>query len=212
MATRGLYLLLKRALDFIVSAVLLVLLSPLMLVIALAVRLTMGSPVLFRQERPGIHAEPFTLLKFRTMRDADCSGIEAVCTDEERTTPLGRFLRTTSLDELPELLNILRGDMSIVGPRPMLMEYVPLFNEHQYRRHEVRPGLTGLAQVSGRNALSWEDRFELDVRYVDSIGFVTDTSILLRTVGVVLSRYGASGTEVAPLEPFRGTGDDRSTR
>ena len=212
MATRGSYLLVKRAFDVIASAVLLVLLSPVMLVIALAIRATMGAPVLFRQERPGIHAEPFTLLKFRTMRHADCCGVDAVCTDEERTTPLGRVLRTTSLDELPELLNILRGDMSFVGPRPMLMEYVPLFNERQARRHEVRPGLTGLAQVSGRNALSWEERFELDVQYVDSVGLATDLSIMLRTVGVVVSRYGASGTPVAPLEPFRGTGNDHSAR
>ena len=212
MATRGSYLLVKRAFDVIASAVLLVLLSPVMLVIALAIRATMGAPVLFRQERPGIHAEPFTLLKFRTMRHADCCGVDAVCTDEERTTPLGRVLRTTSLDELPELLNILRGDMSFVGPRPMLMEYVPLFNERQARRHEVRPGLTGLAQVSGRNALSWEERFELDVQYVDSVGLAIDLSIMLRTVGVVVSRYGASGTPVAPLEPFRGTRDDHSAR
>ena len=210
MATRGSYLLVKRALDVIASAVLLVLLSPVMLVIALAIRATMGAPVLFRQERPGIHAEPFTLLKFRTMRHTDCCGVDAVCTDEERTTPLGRILRTTSLDELPELLNILRGDMSFVGPRPMLMEYVPLFSERQARRHEVRPGLTGLAQVSGRNALSWEERFELDVQYVDSVGLTTDLSIMLRTVGVVVSRYGASGAPVAPLEPFRGTGNDHS--
>lgn len=205
MTARATYLRLKRALDLVLSAALLVVLSPVLLLIALAVRVTMGAPILFRQERPGLHAEPFTLLKFRTMRHADCCGVEAVCTDEERTTGFGRFLRSTSLDELPELLNILRGDMSFVGPRPMLVEYVPLYSAQQARRHEVRPGLTGLAQVSGRNALSWEERFELDVAYVDSVGPLMDLQILLHTVWVVVSRYGASGTAVVPLEPFRGS-------
>ena len=188
----------KRGIDAAVSAVVLAVAAIPMLAIALVVRITMGSPVLFRQERPGLHGRPFALVKFRTMRSGPG-------TDAERLTRLGRFLRSTSLDELPELLNVLRGDMSLVGPRPLLTSYLDLYSPEQARRHEVRPGITGLAQVSGRNAVEWEERFRLDVLYVDTWTIGTDLKILLRTLGSILSRQGISADGHATMPPFTGS-------
>ncbi|HWR97726.1 MAG TPA: sugar transferase, partial [Candidatus Methanoperedens sp.] len=181
----------KRALDVTVAAMALLLLSPLLLAAALAVRLRLGRPVLFRQVRPGRGGRPFVLLKYRTMSDArDGSGV--LLPDAGRLSALGRFLRSTSLDELPELFNVLRGDMSLVGPRPLLTEYLPLYTPEQARRHEVRPGITGWAQVNGRNAISWEERFALDVWYVDNRSLRLDLRILALTVAKVLTREGIS--------------------
>ncbi|MCL2492362.1 MAG: sugar transferase [Coriobacteriia bacterium] len=187
----------KRVLDLLGAATLLLLLWPVLVVIALLVWANMGAPVLFRQERPGKDGKLFTLYKFRTMEEGSAD-------DEQRLTSFGQLLRSTSLDELPELFNILIGDMSFVGPRPLLPEYLPLYSESQARRHEVRPGLTGLAQVNGRNALTWSERFANDVEYVDSRSFDLDMSILLRTVAAVLSREGISSETSATMEPFRG--------
>jgi lipopolysaccharide/colanic/teichoic acid biosynthesis glycosyltransferase len=181
----------KRAFDVVVSSAALVVLAPLIAVVALAVRINLGAPVLFRQQRPGRHGRPFTLLKFRSMRDARDAG-GRVLPDGDRLTPFGRALRRTSLDELPELVNVLRGEMSLVGPRPLLMQYLPRYTPRQARRHEVRPGITGLAQVSGRNALSWEERFELDVWYVDHQSLRLDLAILARTAMKVLVGDGVS--------------------
>jgi len=194
----------KRAFDLAAALVGLVVLSPVLLAVALAVRLGIGSPVLFRQVRPGLLGTPFTMVKFRTMRDAvDASG--AVLPDELRLTRLGRFLRATSLDELPELWNVLRGEMSLVGPRPLLVEYLPLYTAEQARRHEVRPGVTGWAQVNGRNALSWEDKFRLDVWYVDHRTFALDLRILFMTLARVAAREGISQEGRATIDRFRGT-------
>lgn len=188
----------KRALDLVGSSVgLLVAVLP-MAVIAVLIRIRMGAPVLFRQERPGLGGRPFTLVKFRTMR-------AGAGDDDVRLTRLGRFLRTTSLDELPELWNVLVGDMSLVGPRPLLVEYLPRYSARQARRHEVRPGLTGLAQVEGRNLVAWEERFELDVRYVDTRSLALDLRIILRTVSAVLRREGISGEGEATMAPFQGS-------
>jgi sugar transferase EpsL len=196
---------LKRSFDFVVALVALVALLPLLAVIAVLVRWWLGSPVLFVQLRPGLHGRPFRLVKFRTMTDgrrADGSARP----DAERLTPFGRFLRSTSLDELPELYNVLVGDMSLVGPRPLLMEYLPLYDERQRRRHEVRPGITGWAQVNGRNAISWERKFELDVWYVDNKSFWLDLKILWLTLGRVVRREGVSGAGSATAERFTGSG------
>jgi lipopolysaccharide/colanic/teichoic acid biosynthesis glycosyltransferase len=194
----------KRAVDVVVAAVGLVVLALPMAVVAVAVRIGLGRPVLFRQVRPGLQGRPFTLVKFRTMAGTPADG-----TDEERLTALGRFLRASSLDELPELVNILRGEMSLVGPRPLLVSYLPLYTPEQARRHEVRPGLTGLAQVSGRNATTWEDRLALDVWYVDHRSLWLDLRILVRTVGQVVRREGVSQEGEATMAPFTGSvGDD----
>jgi lipopolysaccharide/colanic/teichoic acid biosynthesis glycosyltransferase len=193
----------KRAFDCIVAAIGILLLSPLFVVVGLAVRLTLGSPVFFRQTRPGRDAKAFTLLKFRTMK-VEPPGVEAL-PDGERLTPLGRFLRCASVDELPELINVLRGDMSLVGPRPLLMEYLPLYNPEQARRHEVRPGITGWAQVNGRNGIGWEEKFELDVWYVEHRSFMLDLRILWMTVDGVISARGISHPGHATMERFRGT-------
>jgi lipopolysaccharide/colanic/teichoic acid biosynthesis glycosyltransferase len=178
---------------------------PLMLVVAVAVLLYLGRPVLFTQLRPGQHGRPFRLVKFRTMRPQLPSGTRPL-SDEERLTVFGRLLRGTSLDELPELWNVLAGDMSLVGPRPLLMDYLPLYTPEQARRHAVRPGITGWAQVNGRNALSWEQKFALDVWYVDHWSPRLDLIILLRTVAKVLSRDGISADGEATARPFTGTG------
>ncbi len=188
----------KRALDVTGALVGLLVACIPMAVIAVAVRFTMGPPVLFRQVRPGRHGALFTLVKFRTMRGGDGS-------DAERLTGLGRCLRTTSLDELPELWNVLRGDMSLVGPRPLLVEYLHLYSPRQARRHEVRPGLTGLAQVAGRNLVDWDERFELDVRYVDTQTLGLDLRIIGQTIAAVLRREGISGDGEATMAPFRGS-------
>jgi lipopolysaccharide/colanic/teichoic acid biosynthesis glycosyltransferase len=193
----------KRALDVVGAAVGLVVLSPLLLAIAIAVRVVHGSPVLFRQARPGRFGVPFELCKFRTMTDRRGPDGELL-PDVDRLTRLGRFLRRTSLDELPELLNVLRGDMSLVGPRPLLLEYLPLYSAEQARRHEVRPGITGWAQVNGRNAQTWPDRFRLDVWYVDHASLRLDLEILGRTVTTVLGGEGISETGHATRENFRG--------
>jgi lipopolysaccharide/colanic/teichoic acid biosynthesis glycosyltransferase len=196
---------LKRGVDLVVAALGLVLLAPLLLGISLAVRLTLGAPVLFRQGRPGLHARPFTLLKFRTMREArDGSG--RLLPDAERLTRLGRLLRSCSLDELPQLWNVLRGQMSLVGPRALLLEYVGRYTPHQARRHEVRPGLTGWAQIHGRNEIPWERRFELDVWYVDHRSLWLDAVILWRTIPLVLHRQGISARHAATMPPFLGSG------
>ncbi len=186
---------------------LLVVLSPVLLVVALLVRVKLGSPVLFRQQRPGRDGKLFTIYKFRTMRDArDTAGdVDAVATDAERLTPFGRILRSTSLDELPELWNVLLGEMSFVGPRPLLTEYLDRYNETQARRHEVRPGITGWAQVNGRNAVSWQERFEMDVWYVDHRSFALDARILLddRQDGRA-QREGVSAPDSETMKPFEG--------
>jgi len=193
----------KRLFDLAVSALMLVVLSPVLAVVACLVRWKLGSPVLFRQTRPGKDAEPFVMLKFRTMRDAhDANGVPLP--DDKRLTAFGRFLRSTSLDELPELLNVLKGEMSLVGPRPLLMQYIPLYSPTQMRRHEVAPGVTGWAQVNGRNAISWDDKFKLDVWYVDNRSFWLDLKILAMTADRVLRRSDISAAGEATMQPFAG--------
>jgi lipopolysaccharide/colanic/teichoic acid biosynthesis glycosyltransferase len=197
----------KRALDLVAAGAALLVLAPVILATAAAVRVRMGSPVLFRQQRPGLGGKPFYMMKFRTMLDAvDSAG--APLSDAERLTPFGRFLRSTSLDELPELLNVLRGDMSLVGPRPLLMHYLPLYSPEQARRHEARPGITGWAQVNGRNALSWDEKFALDVWYVDNRTFWLDVKILFLTVARVFRRHGISQEGEATAAAFAGTPRD----
>lgn len=198
----------KRLFDFLVSLVLLVVLSPVMLVVAIGVRLDLGSPVLFRQERPGLRGRPFMLYKFRTMRGAS-SGEFRGNDDAQRLTDFGRKLRATSVDELPELWNVLRGDMSLVGPRPLLMRYLPLYSTEQMRRHDVRPGLTGWAQINGRNALNWDDKFRLDVWYVDHRSLMLDLKILLRTAAAVFGRKGISYESSATMPEFTGSTRER---
>ncbi|MCK6210907.1 sugar transferase [Georgenia sp. EYE_87] len=194
----------KRAIDVGVAAVALAAAAPVMAVVAVLVRRDLGSPVLFRQDRPGRDGEIFTLVKFRSMRDA-AGGPED--DDAARLTPFGEALRATSLDELPTLWNVLRGDMSLVGPRPLRTHYLPLYSPRQARRHEVRPGITGLAQVSGRNALDWGERLELDVRYVETRSLLLDLRILARTVAVVLSRSGTTPEGSAIMPSFTGSAD-----
>jgi sugar transferase EpsL len=197
----------KRLFDLVVSAVALVLLSPVLLVLALLVRWKLGSPVLFTQQRPGLAGRPFRLVKFRTMRDAvDRDG--RALPDEERLTPFGARLRSLSLDELPELWNVLRGDMSLVGPRPLLMQYLDRYTPGQARRHEVRPGLTGWAQVNGRNATSWAERFDMDVWYVDHRSMRLDLQIMWRTVRAVLAKEGVSAEGHATMPEFMGDAPD----
>lgn len=193
----------KRAFDLGLAILALLLLAPVIAVIALLVARSMGRPVLFRQQRPGLHGRPFVLCKFRTMRNAHDSEGNAL-PDAERLTGLGRFLRSTSLDELPELWNILKGEMSFVGPRPLLMEYLPLYSAEQARRHEVRPGLTGHAQVRGRNALSWPEKFALDVWYVDNRSFLLDLRIIAETFVKVVRREDISAEGNATMPAFKG--------
>ena len=193
----------KRLFDLALSIPAFFLLSVLMLIIALLVRLKIGSPVLFRQIRPGLHGKPFTIYKFRTMTDKRDGGGNLL-PDSERLTRLGRFFRKTSLDELPEFFNVIKGDMSIVGPRPLLMQYLDRYTPEQTRRHEVKPGITGWAQVNGRNAISWEDKFKLDVWYVDNWSMWLDVKIILMTVVKVLRRDGISQTGHATAQEFLG--------
>lgn len=194
----------KRPQDFICALLAVIILSPVMLVTALLVRTRLGSPVIFHQERPGKDGKIFKLYKFRTMTDEkDEHG--KLLPDEKRLTSFGKKLRATSLDELPELVNILKGDMSVVGPRPLLVRYLPRYNAHQARRHEVRPGFTGYAQVNGRNAISWEEKFNYDVEYVDHITFLGDWKIIFQTVGTVLRRDGINSETAATMEEFMGT-------
>lgn len=192
---------LKRLIDLLGSAVALLLLAPLMLGIAAAIRIAMGPPVLFRQQRPGLAGRPFRILKFRTMAVGDAG-------DAQRITPLGRILRETSLDELPELINVLKGEMSLVGPRPLLMEYLPLYSPEQARRHEVRPGLTGWAQVNGRNALSWREKFAHDVWYVDNRSLALDLRIMVMTLGAIFRRKEVSAPGEATMPRFRGNAEE----
>jgi lipopolysaccharide/colanic/teichoic acid biosynthesis glycosyltransferase len=193
----------KRVVDIVGASVGIILFAPVMLVVALLVLLTMGRPVLFRQQRPGLRGKPFTLYKFRTMRDARTPSGELL-PDELRLTTFGKWLRSTSLDELPELFNVLKGEMSLVGPRPLLMEYLPRYSPEQARRHEVKPGITGWAQVNGRNALSWEEKFRMDVWYVDNWNLWLDMKILLLTIWKVLKREGISAEGSATMPVFTG--------
>jgi lipopolysaccharide/colanic/teichoic acid biosynthesis glycosyltransferase len=194
----------KRPMDFILSLIAIIVLSPIFLIVALLVKIKLGSPVIFKQQRPGLNEKIFTMYKFRTMTDERDENGELL-PDSVRLTKFGRLLRSTSLDELPELFNILKGDMSIVGPRPLLVQYLPLYNDHQKRRHEVRPGLTGLAQVNGRNAISWEEKFDLDVRYVDNVSFIEDWKIVLLTIKKVFAREGITSETSATMEFFEGS-------
>ncbi|MCR4535206.1 sugar transferase [Shewanella xiamenensis] len=193
----------KRLFDIVVSFCALLLLSPIIAIVAWKIRKNLGSPVLFRQTRPGLHGKPFEMVKFRTMKDAtDVQGNSLP--DAERMTPFGNKLRSSSLDELPELWNVLKGEMSLVGPRPLLMQYLPLYSPEQARRHEVRPGVTGWAQINGRNAISWEDKFKLDVWYVDNRSFGLDIKILLSTVKKVFVKEGISADGHVTIAPFTG--------
>lgn len=194
----------KRPMDFILSLTSLIVLSPVLLIIAILVRSKLGSPVIFKQKRPGLNEKIFTMYKFRTMTDEkDCDG--NILPDSVRLTKFGRMLRATSFDELPELFNILKGDMSIIGPRPLLIQYLELYNDHQKRRHEVRPGLSGLAQVNGRNAISWEDKFDLDVAYVDEISFINDWKIIIKTIKKVFVKEGINSDTSDTMEAFTGS-------
>ncbi|MCU0881095.1 MAG: sugar transferase [Hyphomonadaceae bacterium] len=196
----------KRLIDLTGSAVLLLVAWPVMLVTALLVRVFLGSPVIFSQVRPGLGGKPFTLFKFRSMRDAvDSRGNPLP--DEARLTPFGKALRATSLDELPQLWNVLRGDMSFIGPRPLLLQYLPLYTPRQARRHEVRPGLTGLAQARGRNSLSWDEKFELDVTYVETRSLWLDIKIVWWTITAILGRKGINSASAATMEAFTGSQD-----
>jgi sugar transferase EpsL len=194
---------LKRAVDFVAALMALICLAPALLVLAAIVRWRLGTPLLFAQHRPGLHGRPFRMLKFRTMTDAR-DATNTLLPDAERLLPFGRFLRSTSLDELPELFNVVKGDMSLVGPRPLLMEYLPLYSVEEGRRHEVRPGMTGWAQVNGRNALSWEEKLRLDVWYVENRTFWLDLKIIWMTFVAVLTRRGISQEGHATMEKFTG--------
>ena len=192
----------KRIIDILASAIGLVVLLPVLLAVAAGIRFTLGAPILFCQTRPGRNAVPFEILKFRTMRNSS-DGRGRLLPDEARLTALGKFLRSMSLDELPELWNVLKGDMSLVGPRPLLMDYLPRYSPQQARRHDVRPGLTGWAQVNGRNSLSWDEKFQLDVWYVDNRSFWLDLKILVMTVVVLFGRRGISADNHATMPPFQ---------
>lgn len=194
----------KRLLDILISLLAIIILLPVLFIITVAVRVKIGSPVLFMQERPGLNEKVFTLYKFRTMtNERDDSG--ELLPNHIRLTKFGRLLRLTSCDELPELFNILKGDMSLIGPRPLLIEYLPLYNKEQKRRHCVRPGLSGLAQVNGRNAISWEEKFNYDIEYVENLSFLLDLKIMAKTIFKVFTREGVNKTESLIVERFRGT-------
>lgn len=200
---------LKRTIDFVLSLLGIIILSPILLITALLVRIKLGSPVIFKQIRPGYKEKKFILYKFRTMTDSkDEKGI--LLPDEVRLTDFGKLLRKTSLDELPELFNIVKGDMSIVGPRPLLVRYLPRYNVQQKRRHEVRPGLTGLAQINGRNAIGWDKKFEYDIKYVDNVTFMHDIKIILFTIIKVVKRDGINSETVATMEEFKGNQNDEA--
>lgn len=194
----------KRILDIILSLVAIIILSPIFLIIAVLVKIKLGSPVLFKQVRPGLNEKLFTMYKFRTMTgERDEKG--ELLPNHMRLTRFGKMLRATSLDELPELFNILKGDMSLIGPRPLLVEYLPLYNEEQKRRHEVKPGLSGLAQVKGRNAIRWEEKFKYDIKYVDNLSFLLDLKIVALTILKVFKREGINKSESVTMEKFTGT-------
>ncbi len=194
----------KRLFDIVISLFALVFLSPLYIAIAIAVRIRHGSPVIFCQERPGKNGKIFKMYKFRTMTD-ERDGDGNLLPDEKRLTSFGQKLRSTSLDELPEFINVLKGDMSLIGPRPLLVRYLPLYTERQMKRHDVRPGITGLAQSSGRNLLSWEDRFEKDVEYVENVSFAMDIRIIFATVSGIIKKEGISSENSVTMEPFLGS-------
>lgn len=195
---------LKRLLDIVIASIALTLLSPLYFYVAYKVKKNLGSPVLFRQVRPGLHGKPFEMIKFRTMKDAtDAHGNPLP--DSERLTPFGKMLRSTSLDEMPELWNVIKGDMSIVGPRPLLMEYLPLYNKEQAKRHNVRPGMTGHAQVNGRNAIGWEQKFQLDTWYVENRSLWLDFKIMLQTVKKVIDKDDINEAGEATMSKFTGS-------
>ena len=196
--------LIKRPMDFILSLMAIIFLIPIFIIFGILVRVKLGSPILFKQKRPGLNEKIFTMYKFRTMTNEKDKKGEWL-PDSQRLTKFGRFLRSTSIDELPELINILKGDMSIVGPRPLLVQYLPLYDEHQKKRHEVRPGLTGYAQVNGRNAISWEDKLNLDVEYVDNVYFIGDWRIIFLTFKKVFNREGINSVTSDTMEPFMGT-------
>lgn len=199
---------LKRLLDIIIASIALILLSPLYFYVAHKVKKNLGSPVLFRQIRPGLHGKPFEMIKFRSMKDAvDAQG--NLLPDSERLTPFGKMLRSSSLDEMPELWNVIKGDMSIVGPRPLLMEYLPLYNQEQAKRHLVRPGMTGHAQVNGRNAISWAEKFKLDTWYVENQSVWLDFKIMLKTVKKVLAKDDINEAGEATMTKFTGTQSDQ---
>ena len=201
---------LKRLLDIVIASTALVLLSPLYFYVAHKVKKNLGSPVLFRQVRPGLHGKPFEMIKFRTMKDAmDAEGNPLP--DSERLTPFGKMLRSTSLDEMPELWNVIKGDMSIVGPRPLLMEYLPLYNKEQAKRHDVRPGMTGYAQVNGRNAISLEEKFKLDTWYVENQSVWLDFKIMLKTVKKVLAKDDINEAGEATMSKFTGSEKDSNS-
>ena len=196
----------KRPMDFMLSLMAIIVLSPVFLIVAIPVRTKLGSPVLFKQKRPGLNEEIFLMYKFRTMTDRrDENG--DLLPNEMRHTRFGKFLRSTSLDELPGLFNILKGDMSIIGPRPLLVEYLPLYNPHQKKRHDVRPGLSGLAQVKGRNAITWERKFEYDIQYVNNISFIIDIKIIFETLLKVFKREGVNTSGTVTMERFKGSSD-----
>ncbi len=198
------YKYIKRLLDLLLSLLAFIVLSPIMFIVAILVKIKLGSPVLFKQERPGLNGKIYTMYKFRTMKDAyDKDGNPLP--DEVRMTSFGKTLRATSLDELPELINIIKGDMSIVGPRPLLVKYLPLYNEHQKHRHDVRPGFTGWAQVNGRNSISWEEKFDLDVYYVNHYNLLMDIKIILKTIIVVVKHDDVSSETSVTMEEFRGS-------
>lgn len=193
----------KRLIDFTLALFALMVLSPILLIVAVLVRIKLGSPIIFKQERPGLNEKIFILYKFRTMTNAkDKDG--NLLPDDVRLTLFGKLLRSTSLDELPELFNIIKGDMAIVGPRPLLVRYLPLYNEHQKHRHDVRPGFTGYAQVNGRNSITWEEKFDLDVYYTKHVSFLLDIKIILKTIKVVLFREGISSETSVTMEEFKG--------
>ncbi|QKS73334.1 sugar transferase [Paenalkalicoccus suaedae] len=198
----------KRPMDIVLSSLAIIVLSPVLLIVAVLVRTKLGSPILFKQQRPGLNEKIFMMYKFRTMTD-ERDELGQLRADHVRLTKFGRILRATSLDELPELFNILKGDMSIIGPRPLLVQYLSLYNDHQKRRHEVRPGLSGLAQISGRNAISWEEKFDLDVIYVKSVSLIEDWKIICLTIKKVLVREGISSQTTVTMEPFKGNLKER---
>ena len=193
----------KRLMDFILSLIAMIVLSPILLIVAILVRVKLGGPVLFKQDRPGLNEEIFTMYKFRSMTDERDENGELL-PNHIRLTKFGKVLRSTSLDELPGLFNILKGDMAVIGPRPLLIEYLPLYNERQKHRHDVRPGLSGLAQINGRNLITWEEKFDYDIQYVENISFVLDCKIIIKTILKVFKREGVNSSETVTMERFKG--------